>query len=260
MNENLIPSIIQSGSGLAGSIIDYFANKDLQKNAFILNQQQSEYAYGKELEMWNKANAYNSPAQQMQRLQDAGLNPNLVYGNGVAQSTAATLPKYQPARYDAPTYKSGLGETAGMALSQYNDMRRTNAQVDLVKTQQDLNVIKAATGELDNKQKKALNPIQLDVARQTLENLKSTGQLQGADLAIKNLQKFMAEKDKELYEKYGIRGNSWWTPAINALERLKSLFRNDDPGVSYEEYRKKHPSDGNMPSGVFTYPRDYKGF
>lgn len=34
------------------------------------------------LQDWQMENAYNSPAAQMQRLKEAGLNPNLVYGNG----------------------------------------------------------------------------------------------------------------------------------------------------------------------------------
>lgn len=36
------------------------------------------------------ANAYNTPAQTMQRLKEAGLNPNLIYGNGASQQAAAT--------------------------------------------------------------------------------------------------------------------------------------------------------------------------
>ena len=35
-------------------------------------------------------NAYNHPKQQMQRLREAGLNPNLVYGSGAAQNQSAT--------------------------------------------------------------------------------------------------------------------------------------------------------------------------
>lgn len=37
-----------------------------------------------QLEMWNKANEYNLPSAQMVRLQEAGLNPNLVYGQGTS--------------------------------------------------------------------------------------------------------------------------------------------------------------------------------
>lgn len=36
-------------------------------------------------------NAYNSPAEQMKRLREAGLNPNLVYGNGVVQGQSAQI-------------------------------------------------------------------------------------------------------------------------------------------------------------------------
>ena len=39
----------------------------------------AEYQYQKDLEMWNKQNEYNNPSNQMARLKDAGLNPNLVY-------------------------------------------------------------------------------------------------------------------------------------------------------------------------------------
>lgn len=39
---------------------------------------------------WNRQNAYNHPSQVMARLKEAGLNPNLVYGNG-ADATAGPI-------------------------------------------------------------------------------------------------------------------------------------------------------------------------
>lgn len=42
----------------------------------------SKKNYDDSVSLWNMNNAYNSPTQQMKRLKDAGLNPNLVYGNG----------------------------------------------------------------------------------------------------------------------------------------------------------------------------------
>lgn len=54
----------------------------------------SEYMYDKQrkdaLSDWNMQNEYNSPAAQMQRLQEAGLNPHLVYGRG-ADNTSASV-------------------------------------------------------------------------------------------------------------------------------------------------------------------------
>lgn len=40
-------------------------------------------------DMWEKSNAYNSPEQQMARLKEAGLNPNMMYGDS-SQMAAAT--------------------------------------------------------------------------------------------------------------------------------------------------------------------------
>lgn len=47
-------------------------------------------ANAQELAMWNLNNEYNSPAQQMKRLKDAGLNPALVYGTGSSVATGVS--------------------------------------------------------------------------------------------------------------------------------------------------------------------------
>lgn len=62
----------------------------------FLGQQMSEdlmdYQYKLQQQAIDKQNLYNSPVEQMKRLRAAGLNPNLVYGNGVDgnQSSAAS--------------------------------------------------------------------------------------------------------------------------------------------------------------------------
>lgn len=61
------------------------------------NRKWSEKMYTQQkndnLDFWNKQNEYNDPANQMKRLQAAGLNPNLVYGNGSAVNTASPISK-----------------------------------------------------------------------------------------------------------------------------------------------------------------------
>lgn len=52
---------------------------------YLLKQQEQAY----NLELWNLMNEYNTPAAQMKRYQDAGLNPNLIYG----QSNTASSPQ-----------------------------------------------------------------------------------------------------------------------------------------------------------------------
>ncbi len=53
-------------------------------NEYNQRMQGQQNAYN--LDMWNKQNDYNSPASQLSRLKDAGLNPNLIYGNGSAST------------------------------------------------------------------------------------------------------------------------------------------------------------------------------
>lgn len=75
--------------GLGDDDIAARTNWEWQKRA-------SDYAYNQNLQMWNLANAYNDPAAQMERLQKAGLNPNLVYGGGnVTGNTSGSTPTYE---------------------------------------------------------------------------------------------------------------------------------------------------------------------
>jgi hypothetical protein len=40
---------------------------------------------------WDRQNAYNAPQQQMQRLKEAGLNPNMVYGKGTIDNQTGAV-------------------------------------------------------------------------------------------------------------------------------------------------------------------------
>jgi hypothetical protein len=58
------------------------------------NKKLAQYSFNKNVEMWKMQNAYNSPKQQMARYNEAGLNPNLMYGKGTP-GNAQTMPQYQ---------------------------------------------------------------------------------------------------------------------------------------------------------------------
>jgi hypothetical protein len=61
------------------------------------NMELSKYQYSKDLEMWNRQNAYNAPVNQMARYAEAGLNPNIVATQG-SPGNATEMP-----RYNSPT-------------------------------------------------------------------------------------------------------------------------------------------------------------
>lgn len=73
-----------------------FTKRDMADySAYALNylSKQQEQAYN--LDLWNLMNEYNSPAAQMQRFQDAGLNPNLIYGQSNATSAPNAASAFQ---------------------------------------------------------------------------------------------------------------------------------------------------------------------
>lgn len=80
------------GSAALG-MVDTVTNNYFNKKAA---SKQNAYQW----DFWHANNDYNSPKSQMQRLEEAGLNPNLVYGNGgvTHQATMSTAPKVTPAQ------------------------------------------------------------------------------------------------------------------------------------------------------------------
>ena len=83
LTARVLAGIIAGGASLASSGLS-------AGTAFRQQRLANEY----NLDMWNRQNAYNTPAEQMRRLQEAGLNPNLMYGQGNV-GNAPTAPQFQ---------------------------------------------------------------------------------------------------------------------------------------------------------------------
>ena len=83
-NMSVIPAILGAGASLIGGYIN---------NQYA--KQRSDEQWNRTLYMQDKMNAYNAPVAQMQRLSEAGLNPNLVYGHGgaVIESAGGNAPQ-----------------------------------------------------------------------------------------------------------------------------------------------------------------------
>ena len=58
-------------SGVFGLASNLLSNRGAKRRQQLADQQNVKF--------WNMQNEYNTPANQMKRLQDAGLNPNLIY-------------------------------------------------------------------------------------------------------------------------------------------------------------------------------------
>lgn len=99
---------ITAGINTAGSIV-----------GGLFGQSQSKKA-------WREQAEYNSPVNQMKRLKAAGLNPNLVYGNGSVANT-------QNNSYD--TIKPDTSKIGSEGLQNYVALRSQQMQNDLLEKQ-----------------------------------------------------------------------------------------------------------------------------
>lgn len=113
---NAASSAIGGLIGLGTSAIQHKYNKELAEQQFAQN-----------LTMWNKQNAYNTPTEQRKRLEDAGLNPALMYGGGqVSAGNASQMPQYQQMGVDI-----GQNMLSSMQMLQMAaNIRNTEADTD----------------------------------------------------------------------------------------------------------------------------------
>lgn len=105
---DVIGAVIGAGAGLYDSYQNRKASKLNTIRTINANKAEAELAYQRSLDMWNKQNLYNTPEAQMQRFNQAGLNPHLIYGQG-SGGNAQGFPEYQPAeqRYNIEAAQYG---------------------------------------------------------------------------------------------------------------------------------------------------------
>ena len=189
------------------------ANMEIAKYQAQWQQQENEKAYQRSLNMWNLQNEYNSPTQQMARIRAAGLNPNLVYGNGVAGNSSGSTPQYEPAKFNAPTMQAYRGWNLGIsdAISQFLAYRTVKAQVDNMEAQNSLIRQQTATeatkqaniaastsrSEFDLNMAKELKDVSVSSAIADM-NQKQAGASQGWTKA--NREVIQYELDKALFD------------------------------------------------------------
>lgn len=221
------------------------ANMEIAKYQAQWQQQENEKAYQRSLNMWNLQNEYNSPTQQMARVRAAGLNPNLVYGNGVTGNSAGSTPQYEPAKFNAPTMQAYRGWNLGVsdAISQFLAYRTAKAQVDNMEAQNGLIRQQTATeatkqaniaastsrSEFDLNMAKELKDVSVSSAIADM-NQKQAGAAQGWTKA--NREVIQYELDKALFDNKIKLSNQEYLKALQSVRRLIqdndiNAFRNE---------------------------------
>lgn len=143
-------------------------NRLLGTNDAMKQQNQMQW------DMWNAQNAYNTPAAQMQRLKDAGLNPMLVYNSGSHSFSAGSM-SASGASGAGGSFASSLVSALFGRLTQRdkNELARQGLVLEKqrisqagIRLNQDLQLGQA---QIDQVKANALNAL-LQAERQDLEN------------------------------------------------------------------------------------------
>lgn len=102
--------------GLIGTFVSGFNNRSNRRTQERINaqniafqQEVNQQNIDQQWKMWNATNEYNHPAAQMARYNEAGLNPNLIYGQSntaspvnVGTSEAPQVSGYMKKNFDVP--------------------------------------------------------------------------------------------------------------------------------------------------------------
>lgn len=126
--------LLTIGTALGSKAVSSIFGASQARKERRANRQAEEDARQHNIKMWNMQNEYNHPSAQMARLQEAGLNPNMIYGTPTA---AATGQAGDVAKGNAPeqSYYKDLDFDALTPLVQHQNIEQSKAQVDNLRVQ-----------------------------------------------------------------------------------------------------------------------------
>ncbi len=137
MGPLVIPAL-QAGASIVGNLLNTISTKSTNQRQQDFNTEMYNRQRADALADWEKQNQYNSPSQQMQRYKEAGLNPNLVYGqmtnSPVIRSTEAKAPDFVAPRIDTNGINNALGSYYDIKQKEVNIKQQEQA-IELLRQQ-----------------------------------------------------------------------------------------------------------------------------
>lgn len=208
---SLIGAGVSALGGIASGSQSYRNQKKLLAQQNEYNTQAAELEYQRNLDMWNRQNVYNSPVEQMSRLKDAGLNPNLMYGNGSSSTGNATgMPEYKANRSEIAHYNGdfGIQQVANSVSNGINSYINTQRQLADIRATESVTARNRADTDLrvlqsiGQMRKNAKSDIELryldDIQRQSLENLEQQNINMRSNSAFVDQRRLQFEAERPL--------------------------------------------------------------
>lgn len=134
---NVAGQILGGALGIGQSIAQFQTHNKQNRLQREHERALADFAYNKDLEMWNRANKYNTPLMQMKRFKEAGLNPNMIYGSksGITGNTVAQMPKYSPPRQNFDVRFPNVAQN----IQSFQNLNLRQAQIDNIRSRTELN-------------------------------------------------------------------------------------------------------------------------
>lgn len=120
-------SLIAAGTQLVGQGINWASQGNMNKKTREWNQRMMNYQNNWNYELWKQQNEYNSPANQMKRFKEAGLNPHLIYGKGES-GNATNIQSAKPNSWQPRAPQISMPDIMA-AMSMYQDIRFKDEQI-----------------------------------------------------------------------------------------------------------------------------------
>ena len=125
-------AILGAATSIGGSIINSISANKMQQRQFEQQKQLYQQQFADQQAMIQQMNEYNSPKAQVERLKEAGLNPNLMYSNGA--DTGLQSEVANPQVPDAPLMQ-GTGSIIAGGVQKGLDTAMSIAQLHVLEAQ-----------------------------------------------------------------------------------------------------------------------------
>lgn len=235
-----------SGNPLSGLALNLFGNlftnsqnrQSIEEtNRLNYQMQQQQNAWNER--MWHMNNEYNTPANQIKRLKEAGLNPDLMYGNPSQGTSSAPAQGTTPSQ--AQAFQSlGFGDMFSNAQQLMMQKKANDANVRLMQSQADSldaeTTLKERGLSLDEKRVK-IQEQELQHSMDELEALKPVYQAQIEKL--KADKKVSDEQADEIFWRNLINSRTYGyqMEKLHAeLQKIKSEYNLNNKQANYYQH------------------------
>lgn len=203
------------------AVLGYVSQKEANETNKEIANSQNQW----NIQQWQRENDYNHPYNQMQRLREAGINPNLAYVNGNLHNISAQSPKavgYTAIPQQLDILGNMLNAVQALNIGAQTELTLTQRDVAerdvLLKEQQTLLEMSKRYGlDIENKIKNNTSDIMEEIQRENLRDVRNSATLKAAQAVLAQQQENTEVMRQQLTEQQ----------FINASQELQNLRKQE---------------------------------